>query len=89
MAFQRRNPLGDDQEARWRVMFGKQVAPPNYSIRWAEEREENEAEEETVASAPQRTLEVLLEVILYPEGHKDELKFCAFGVSCGGAGFLT
>lgn len=89
MAFQRRNPLCDDQEARWRVMFGKQVAPSNYSMRWAKERGENEAEEETVASVPQRTVEVLLEVILYPEGHEDELKFCTFGVSCGRAGFLT
>lgn len=42
-----------------------------------------------MASATQRALEILLEVIIYPEGHEDELKFCAFSVSRGGAEFLT
>lgn len=89
VAFPRQNPLCDDQEARQGVTFGKQVAPSNYSIRWAEGRGENEASEETVASATQRAGEDLLEVINDPAGHEDGLKSCAFGVSCGGVGFLT
>lgn len=61
------------------MMFGKQVAPSNYSIRWAEGRGENEAEGETVASAAQRALEVLLEVISYPAGHEDDRRVAHLG----------
>lgn len=74
-AFPRQNPLCDNQGASQRVMFGKQVAPSNYSIRWVEGRRENEAEGETVASATQRALEVIND----HTGHEDDRRVTHVG----------